>query len=101
VSVSGRRGQISIQRALVEGLASAGINVSYLEKLNSFLGASAQYDELADLMAELGLISEKDQQKIGHLAKYDHAILLPYFGGLLSNSGDDSLTAFLRKEGVL
>lgn len=101
VSVEGRKGQISIQRALVEGLASAGVNVSYLSKLNSFLGASSEYDELADLLAALGLIDQEDQYKIGHLHKHKHAILLPYFGALLQSNGKSSLNAYLKKEGVL
>ena len=101
VSVEGRRGQISIQRALVEGLASAGINVSYLSKLNSFLGANSDFDELADLLATLGLIDQEDQYKIGHLHKNKHAILLPYFGALLQSNGKSSLNAYLKKEGVL
>lgn len=101
VSVEGRRGQISIQRALVEGLASAGINVSFLSKLNSFSGANSSYDDLADLLQEVGIIGESDQKKIGNLHKQKHAILLPYFGALLSSNGKDSLTNFLQKEGVL
>ena len=101
VSVEGRRGQISVQRALVEGLASAGINVSFLSKLNSFLGAKSDFDELADILETLGLIDQKERNKIGHLHKYKHAILLPYFGALLSSTGKNSLTAYLQREGVL
>lgn len=101
VSVEGRRGQISVQRALVEGLASAGINVSFLSKLNSFLGAKSKYDELAGILQELGLIATKERDKISFLHKHNHAILLPYFGALLSSNGKNSLTNYLIKEGVL
>lgn len=101
VSVSGTRGQISIQRALVEGFVTAGINVSYLAKLNSFTGAGKSYDELSLVLEEVGLIGSDDQEKISGLAKYNHAILLPYFGALLASDGKDSLTQHLESEGVL
>jgi hypothetical protein len=101
VSVEGRRGQISIQRALVEGLASAGINVSFLSKLNSFEGASSKYDDLAGILEEIGILTTPERDKLSFLHKHKHAILLPYFGALLSSNGKDSLTNFLQKEGVL
>lgn len=101
VTVEGRSGWISIQRAVVEGLVSAGISVSYLAKLNTFTGANSTYDDLADLMGELGILTEKENFKIGFLHKYNHAILLPYFGGLLAGTGKDSLTGYLQREGVL
>ena len=41
------------------------------------------------------------QTVIGFLHKYNHAILLPYFGGLLAGTGKDSLTGYLQREGVL
>lgn len=101
VTVEGVRGHVSTQRALAQGLVTAGINISYLAKLNSFLGAKSDFDELADILETLGLIDQKERNKIGHLHKYKHAILLPYFGALLSSTGKNSLTAYLQREGVL
>lgn len=101
VTVKGRQGHISVERALSEGLASAGINVSFLSKLNSFEGASSKYDDLAGILEEIGILTTPERDKLSFLHKHKHAILLPYFGALLSSNGKDSLTNFLQKEGVL
>lgn len=103
VTVPGRRGSISVQRAVVEGLVSVGINVSYLDKLNGFIGANSDYDELASVMAEAGLFNgaKKQQDKLGYLQRQGHGILLPYFGTFLQGSEEGSLLSYLKKEGVL
>lgn len=101
VSVPGQRGSISIQRALVTGLLETGISVSYLQKLNTFIGSSSDFDEMAELLEETGIIESDQANKMGYLQRQGHAVLLPLFGELLNSDGEDGLTAYLKDKGVL
>lgn len=100
VSVEGRRGEISIQRAVVEGLVKAGINVSFLAKLDGFLGPSSGEDELATILSEAGLIDDYDRDKMSGLLQQGHGIVTPWFGHFLTTTGDGTLTDYLKDAGI-
>lgn len=100
VSVKGVSGTISLQRAVANGLLRAGISVSYLSVLNNFVGQAGSYDDLAQYLAQAGLISDADQKKFNHLHQYNHGILTPWFGFFLTSDGEGSLSSYLKDAGV-
>lgn len=103
VSVPGQRGQISMARAIANGLLRAGISVSYLDKLGTFLGPSSNYDELADVLHEAGLLGgDEDYQrsKFNGLHRQGHGVLTPLFAQFFVGLDSKSLTAALRAEGI-
>lgn len=99
VTIPGRRGAVSLQRALVEGFLSNGYTMSFLSKLDAFQGSQADSDELADLLNRLGLITTKERKKFTGLHRQGHPILTAYFGRLI-NAGDrssNSLQSYINK----
>lgn len=101
VSVAGRSGTISMQRAVVEGLVQAGISISYLAKLDSFRGPGAGEDELAVILNQIGLLDDKNTKKLGWLHKYGHGVMTPMMGAQMFGPGNETLQSYLKKSRVL
>lgn len=103
VSVPGQRGQISMARAIANGLLRAGISVSYLDKLGTFLGPKSNFDDLADVLYEADLLGDDadyQRSKFNGLHRQGHGILTPVFAQFFVGTGAKTLKQKLKDKGI-